>query len=163
MISIIVAKSVNNVIGKDNTLPWNLPNDLQRFKKLTINKAVIMGRKTFDSLKRPLPNRLNIVVTSTPERYKSMSNLIFVSSLNEGINVSVEHKREIMIIGGGEIYKQAMEIADVLYVTHVFGISDGDTFFPEIGEDWISVDISDIQHDNEDSHVHIYETFEKKR
>lgn len=131
-LSLIAAISENNCIGKNNTLPWHIPEDLKHFKKITAGKTVLMGRKTWDSIPerfRPLPDRKNIVITKQSE-------IIFP----EGVDVfhSIEdalyaHKGEkIIVIGGGNIYEQTISLADTLYITHVRQTVDGDAFFPVI-------------------------------
>lgn len=149
MISIISILGKNNAIGKDNKLIWNIPDDLKHFKKITDGHAVIMGRKTFESIGRPLPNRTNIIITSKND-YKAEGCLI-VDSLESAISKALEianntpsplegegrpvlsevEEGEIFIIGGGEIYRQAIDIADKLYLTLVDDLpADADTFFP---------------------------------
>ena len=134
MISIIVAVAANNVIGGENKLLWHIKEDLQRFKSLTSGHAVIMGRKTWESLGRPLPNRTNIVITRNPD-YKPEGALV-ASSLESALELAGQDE-EKFIIGGGEIYRQAMVLADKLYITHVECSYEGDTTFPEIlAEQW---------------------------
>ena len=129
MISIIVAVAANNVIGGENKLLWHIKEDLQRFKTLTSGHAVVMGRKTWESLGRPLPNRTNIVITRNPD-YKPDGALV-AQSLEAAIELA-KGDDEIFVIGGGEIYRQAMSIADRLYITHVECSYEGDTTFPVI-------------------------------
>ncbi|PPI86586.1 type 3 dihydrofolate reductase [Candidatus Pantoea edessiphila] len=126
MISIIAAFEYNRFIGLKNNLMWRLPVDLSWFKKNTINKPVIMGRLTFESIGRALPKRLNIVVS---KRYSKSKNVIWASSLDEAINI-VNTSNEIMIIGGASIYEQTINYADALYLTHVNTTIDGDKKFP---------------------------------
>jgi len=130
MITIVVAKAENNIIGSDNQLIWHLPNDLKHFKKLTSGHPVIMGRKTYESIGKPLPNRTNIVIT----RNKSWNSegIVIVNSLEEAIEKGKEIDLEIFIIGGGKIYEQAMGFANALEVTEVHHSFEGDTKFPEI-------------------------------
>jgi dihydrofolate reductase len=132
MIHIIVAASENNAIGKNNKLLWHLPNDLKYFKSVTTGHPIIMGRKTFESIGKPLPNRLNIVVSRNP--YESAENLIYSNSLQEAIRVALQKDEEIFIIGGGEIYKQALPLAHKIHFTKVHTVIDGDTFFPELNQ-----------------------------
>ena len=138
MLSMIAAVSENGVIGKDNSLPWHVPEDLKRFKKLTMNKPMIMGRKTFESLPGVLPGRPHIVVTSQKD-YPTADNYHIVGSLTEAIELSEvfygKCLEETMIIGGGEIYKEAMSIVDTIYLTKVHTKVKGDTYFPDIDED----------------------------
>lgn len=130
MITILVAKSDNNIIGNDNELIWHLPDDLKRFKQLTSGHPIIMGRKTFESIGKPLPNRINIVITRNKD-WKS-EGILVVNSLEEAIEKGKETNSEIFIIGGGNIYDQAMWMADSIEVTEVHHIFKGDTKFPEI-------------------------------
>lgn len=134
MISLIVAIDNKRGIGKDNKIPWNIPEDLKRFKKLTLGHAIIMGRKTFESILsyigKPLPNRTNIVVTRNPD-FKA-NGIIITDSLEAALNKAKEiEKKEIFIIGGAEIFGQTIDIADRLYLTKVEGDYDCDTFFPK--------------------------------
>lgn len=128
-ISIIAAVAQNNVIGKDNKLLWRLKKDMQWFKKHTSGHCVLMGRKTFESLGKPLPNRKNIVITSKP--IENNEDLLFFKSIEEGINYAKEHgETELFVIGGGDIYKQLLPKAETIYLTIVDCEPDGDTFFP---------------------------------
>lgn len=136
-ISMIAALSENRVIGKDNKLLWHIPEDFKRFKTITSGHPIIMGRKTYQSIGKPLPNRSNIVVTR--DKYFRAEGCIIVNSLEEGIEKAkkVESSNptgEIFIIGGGELYKQGMNFADKLYLTIVHQAFEGDTFFPEYDE-----------------------------
>ena len=136
-ISIIVAASQNNVIGKDNQLIWRLSDDLKRFKALTTGHHIIMGRKTFDSIGKPLPNRTSIIITRQAD-YKA-EGCIVVNSLEEALE-KVPADQEAFIVGGGTIYKEVMDKADKLYLTLVHNKFDGDTFFPKIDDKiWKSV------------------------
>ncbi len=145
-ISIIAAMDEKRGIGKNNKIPWHIKEDLQRFKTLTSGHAIIMGRKTWDSLPfKPLPKRLNIVITRNTSRQQD--GLVFASSLEDAIQtgksfeldslrISPAHSPEIFIIGGGQIYEQAIEkeLVDKLYLTLVDGSFDADTFFPDYSE-----------------------------
>jgi dihydrofolate reductase len=126
MISIIVATSENNVIGKDNKLLWNLSDDLKNFKNLTSGNTVIMGRNTFESIGRPLPNRLNIVVSRNKEL--SIRGAIVVNSIEDALRKAPNDK-ETFIIGGSQIYSQSMKYTDTIYMTEVHEKFDGDSFF----------------------------------
>jgi dihydrofolate reductase len=129
MITIIAAIAKNNALGKDNQLIWHLPADLKRFKQVTLNHHIIMGRKTFESLGKPLPKRTNIVITRNKNYHAE--GCIVVNSLQEAIKAAKEDENPF-ILGGAEIYKQAIEIADQLDLTFVHHAFDADAFFPEI-------------------------------
>jgi len=127
-INIVVAIAANNAIGKNNELLWHLPKDLKHFKKLTTGHTVIMGRKTFDSVGKPLPNRRNIVVTRQNIQIKGCE---VVNSLEAALELT-NHELEVDIVGGAEIYKQAMPLTNFIYLTIVHQDFEADTFFPEI-------------------------------
>ena len=132
IVSIIVATSLNQAIGKDNQLLWHLPADLKFFKTTTMGCPVVMGRKTFQSIGRTLPGRQNVVIT----RDKSFNadkqfDLTVVGSIDEAV-VKLHAEKEVFIIGGGEIYKQSIDSVDTIYITLVHTVIDGDVYFPEI-------------------------------
>jgi dihydrofolate reductase len=127
-INIVVAIAANNAIGKNNKLLWHLPKDLRHFKELTTGHTVIMGRKTFDSVGKPLPNRRNIVVT---RQNIQIDGCEVVNSLEAALELA-KGEAELDIIGGAEIYKQAMPLTNYIYLTIVHQDFDADTFFPEI-------------------------------
>lgn len=129
MITLIAAVAENNALGKDNQLLWHLPDDFKRFKNVTSGHYIIMGRKTFESFPKPLPNRTHIIITRQ-KKYPS-ENCIVVDSLQKAIAICPPTE-ELFIIGGGEIYNQSIEIADKLDITRVHNTFDADTFFPEI-------------------------------
>ena len=132
MFSIIVAHSKNYVIGNNNSLIWNLPTDLQRFKSLTTGKTIIMGRKTFESLKNPLPNRFHIVLTKNPNKFKNQENVIFTNNLDEIISKYKYCKNEIFIIGGEEIYRIFLNYTSKIYLTKILKDFKGDAHFPKV-------------------------------
>lgn len=133
IISIIAAVAENRAIGKNNQLLWHIPEDLRHFKQLTTGCAVIMGRKTFDSIGKPLPDRQNIVITSSPQSFE-VEGVTFASSLQEALQQAQSH--EVFIIGGESIYRAAMPLAKRLYITLVHAEFEADTFFPPIGGEW---------------------------
>ncbi len=141
ILSLIVATANNNVIGKNNTMPWHLPADLAYFKKMTLGKPIIMGRKTFESIGRPLPGRQNIVI-SRDENYvpqgKGAERVDTVISIEQALAL-VAHVDEIMVIGGGAIYRHCLPKAQKLYITHINADIDGDTFFPDYEDDWENI------------------------
>lgn len=129
-ISAIAAMGKNNVIGKDNQLIWHIPEDLKRFKKITMGHPIIMGRKTFESIGNPLPGRTNIIITRD-EHFK-VKNSIVVHSIDEAMERGKQlDNEEIFVIGGGEIYNQALEQIDKLYLTLIDDERDGNVFFPD--------------------------------
>lgn len=131
IISTIVAVAKNNVIGKDNDIPWYLPADLQYFKKTTLNRHIIMGRNCFNSIGKPLPKRTNVIVTRDP--YFISSNCLVARSIEEALTMAHENgETEVFIIGGGQIYEQTKELWDKIYLTEVDLEVDGDVFFPMI-------------------------------
>lgn len=129
MITLIAAVGENNAIGKNNQLLWHLPNDFKRFKQITTNHFIIMGRKTFESFPKPLPNRTHIVISR--QKNYAPNGCIVVSNLEKAIEICPKNE-EVFIIGGGEIYNQSIIIADKLDITKVYHSFDGDVFFPEI-------------------------------
>ena len=131
-ITIIAAVSENNVLGKNNKLIWHIPDDLKRFKKLTLGHSVIMGRKTFESITQPLPQRKNIILTRN-KNYKAKGALI-AHNVKEALNFC-ENDNQPFIIGGGEIYKLFMNISNKIELTRIHKSYDGDAFFPEILEE----------------------------
>ena len=153
-VSLIVAASENGVIGKDNDLIWHLPNDMRFFKQTTLNHHVIMGRKNFESIPhkyRPLPNRINIVITRQTD-YKA-DGCVVVNSVVAALEIAKENgDKEPFIIGGGQIYKLALEanLVDRIYLTKVHHTFDGDTFFPALNNKWKevnkTVNIADEKH-----------------
>ena len=145
MVSLIVAHSKNGVIGKNGSLPWHISDDLNNFKKLTSGHTVIMGRKTFESIGRPLPNRRNVVISR--QRNLSTDDAKIVPSLEEAIKMA-GGDQEIFIIGGGEIYKLALPFADRVYATQVETEINGDTYFPALNLDNWQLSSFDRRHDD---------------
>jgi dihydrofolate reductase len=162
-IAIIVAVAEKNVIGGENKLLWHLPADLKHFKELTTGHCIIMGRKTYESIGRPLPNRTNIVISRNAD-LKIEGCLVF-SSLEEAIEAAekIETKDKIWIIGGGEIYKQAMNLADELYMTEVLIKVKGDTVFPKVDNKYWEIE-SRYNHvpDEKNNHFYSFIRYEKK-
>ncbi len=158
-ISIIVAMGSNRAIGKNNRLLWHLPADLKYFKKTTMGKPVLMGRKTFESVGKPLPGRKNIII-SRSENY-TVPGCLTASSLKEAIEKS-KPADEIFIAGGGEIYNQALSLADKLYVTKVHCSASADTFFPRINPGkWKLVRCSFHEADEKNPHDMEFMVYEK--
>jgi dihydrofolate reductase len=151
-ITIIAAAASNDALGKDNKLIWHLSKDLQHFKTLTNGHAVIMGRKTFESMPRALPNRTNIVITRQSD-YQA-ENIMVTSSLSEALTLAKDDPRPF-IIGGGEIYKEAMSVADEIELTRVHADFDADTFFPEINShQW--KEVWREEHAADEKHAHAF-------
>ena len=134
-INVIVAMTKSRVIGKDGTLPWHLSEDLKLFKAHTTGNIVIMGRKTFDSIGRPLPNRRNIVVSKSIREDEKAAGVEYFPDLDHAVAAAQEGDGRIFIIGGASIYHQMIEKADRLYISLVEGEFEGDTWFPEIKDD----------------------------
>lgn len=145
--SLIVATTINNVIGKDNQMPWHLPADLAWFRQNTTGKPVIMGRKTFESIGRPLPKRINIVLSRKPFEHEGV---IWKDSLESAVDL-VKDSEEILLLGGGELFKQYLPQADKLYFTQIQAEIDGDTFFPELNWDEWNIEHEEYRHADENN------------
>ena len=160
-LTIIVAAAENDAIGKDNKLIWHLSDDLQRFKDLTSGHHIIMGRKTFESFPKPLPNRTHIVITRQ-DNYEVPVGVLKTKSLEEAIKLA-EYDSQPFIIGGGQIYEQAMAFADKIELTRVHESFDADTFFPKIDETiWKEVGNTFHKKDSEHNHEFSFLTYLKK-
>lgn len=145
MLSIIVAKASNNIIGGDNKLLWHISQDLKRFKEITSGHTIIMGRKTFESLPKILPNRHHIVITRDKNFKVDSPSVEVVNDINTVITKYENSSEEVFIIGGGEIYKFLLPHTKKLYLTRIYKDFDGDTKFPEINfDDWSIDDQSEI-------------------
>lgn len=129
MITLIAAAAENNALGKNNDLIWHLPDDFKRFKAITSGHYIIMGRKTFESFPKPLPNRTHVIITR--QKNYNPENCIVVNSLEKAIEICPKDE-DIFVIGGGEIYQQSIAIADKIELTRVHSTFEADTFFPEI-------------------------------
>ena len=159
-LTIIAAVSINNVIGNNNKLIWKLSNDLKRFKNLTTNHSVIMGRKTFESLPNPLPDRDNIVITR--DTNYSKPNIQVCSSIEDAINLT-KTDTQPFIIGGGEIYRQTINIVDKIELTRVHEEFDGDAYFPEIPLDIFElINEENYNSDLENEFDYSYLTYKKR-
>ena len=155
-ITIVVAVSENNGIGKGNQLPWHLPNDLKLFKKVTMGGTMIMGRKTFESIGKPLPGRETIVITTQPDFKADGCTIAY--SLQDSIDKS-SNRSEVFIVGGGELFKQALPLTHTLYLTRVHHHIDADVFFPEVNLNGWNVE-SEEPHQVDEKHKYAY-TFYK--
>lgn len=159
MISLIAAMAADRVIGMDNAMPWHLPADLAWFKRQTLDKPVIMGRRTWESIGRPLPGRLNIVISSQPGDAEGVS---WVSSIDEALQAAGEVE-EVMVIGGGRIYEQLLPRADRLYLTHIDAEVEGDTTFPDFEpEEWQSTFSEFHDADEKNSHSFCFEILQRR-
>lgn len=163
-LTMIVAASTNNAIGKNNELLWRLPDDLRYFKNMTWGMPVIMGRKTFESLSgEPLPGRINIVVTR--QKGWSKDKVVTVSSLKDAVFFSQQHNyKEVLIAGGGEIYREALPLAGKVYLTRVHAtFNDADTYFPELNPlQWHRSSFQDFQANEKHAYPYTFEVWEKK-
>ncbi|MDB2385185.1 dihydrofolate reductase [Polaribacter sp.] len=162
MITIIAAIAKNNALGKNNDLIWHLPADLQRFKKITSGYPILMGRNTFESIGKPLPNRTTVIITRN-KNYKQKGCLV-AHSLEEAITL-VENSENIFIIGGAQIYKEAIQkqIPNQLDITIVHKTFDADVYFPEIdGEIWEEVSKVNYKADEKNRYDYSFVTFKKK-
>lgn len=156
MVKIIVAMSKNRVIGNNNQLIWKLSSDLKRFKELTTNNSIVMGRKTFESIGKPLPNRRNIIITRNNEYL--VEGCEIVSSLEEALLLT---NNNCFIIGGGEIYKQALDITDKIYLTLVHKEFEGDTHFPELDKQWAKISRKDFEADEKNEYKYSFIEYER--
>jgi len=164
ILSIIVAASTNNAIGKNNQLPWHLPNDMKFFKNTTWAMPVIMGRKTYESfVGGPLPGRFNIVVSRQRPFAGDKANILSAASLQEAITLAEKTDcREAFVIGGAQIYSSSISLADRIYLTRVHAVVDGDAFFPEIPADqWKMVSDSDFQADEKHAFPYSFQLWER--
>ena len=162
MLSLVVAAADNNAIGKDNKLLWHLPGDMKFFKNITWAMPVIMGRKTFESLGKPLTGRLNLVITS--RKTWQQPGVTAASSLNDAIQKAEEMQcNELFVIGGGQIYREALEIADRIYLTRVHTQPDADTYFPAIDEHaWEMTFRKDIPKNEKHAFDHSFQVWDRK-
>lgn len=162
IISLIVAAAENNVIGKNNQLPWHLPADMKYFKQTTAGHTVIMGRGTFESLGKPLPGRTNIVITR--QQHFKAPGCTIVGSIADAISYAKENgTAETFIIGGGEVFRQSMSLAHRIYLTRIFHSFDGDTFFPELNTDeWKMISEERHQPDEKNKYAFAFQLFEKR-
>ena len=163
MISIIVATDQRGAIGKDNSLLWRLPNDMRHFRELTTGHTVVMGRRTFESLPHgALPNRRNMILTT--EWGAHFNNCLVYNTL-WGALMDTEEEEEVFVIGGGNVYKQALEVADKLYLTlvhHTF--PEADTFFPPVDPKvWEEVSRTDVPTDEKNPYPHSFLTYVRKK
>ncbi|WP_063509019.1 MULTISPECIES: dihydrofolate reductase [unclassified Alcanivorax] len=165
-LSLMVAKASNRVIGRNNKLPWYLPNDLKYFKQVTFGKPVIMGRKTWDSLGKPLPGRTNIVITRQAD-FQAVGAKV-VATLDEAVTLAenvafIEGQDEAVVMGGAEIYALALPQADRLYLTEVHAEVDGDTWFPEYDtSEWKEIGREDFPAEGPNPYDYSFVVYERK-
>jgi dihydrofolate reductase len=162
MISFIVAVDENNLIGKNNQLPWHLPSDMKYFKNQTWGMTVIMGRKSLDSLGKPLQGRKNIVVTRNKDW--THEGVEVAHSINEAVDLAKQTgAKEIFILGGAEIFKEAMPVADRIYLTRIHHKFEGDAYFPEIPtSEWNMVKSRFCDVDEKNKYPHSFQVWERK-
>lgn len=161
VITMIAAAAENNALGKDNDLVWHLPDDFRRFKELTTGHHIIMGRKTFESFPKPLPNRTHVVITRKKDYKKEGA--VVVNSLEEALELAKDD-RQPYIIGGGEIYSLALPKADKIELTRVHGTFEADAFFPEIDENnWKLVSSTFHPKDERHEYAFTYLTYERAK
>lgn len=161
MLSIIVAVAKNNVIGKDNQLIWHLPEDLKRFKRLTTNHTIIMGRKTFESLGRVLPNRKHVILCNDAEMNIDDENVEILDDISK-LKKYKDSEEENFVIGGATIYKLLMPYVDKMYVTHINEEFEGDVYFPEISKnDWKITEREKGLRDEKNPFDYEYVTYER--
>ena len=141
-LSLVVAMAKNRVIGRDNALPWRLPADLKHFRRVTMGKPIVMGRKTFDSIGRPLDGRENVVITRNPDFHPP--GVVVAGSVAEALTSAGDG--EVMVIGGANIFEQTLEQANRIYLTQIDEHFDGDTLFPELNTDeWREAERTDVK------------------
>lgn len=158
----IAAAAENNALGKDNDLLWHLPDDFKRFKRLTTGHKIIMGRKTYESFPKPLPNRTNIIITRDKNYKVNFENCIVVHSLETALDLVKDE--DAFIIGGGEIYNQGEVFSNTIELTRVHGSFEADTFFPEINDaDWELVSEEYHSKDEKHNYAFTYLTYTKRK
>jgi dihydrofolate reductase len=160
IISIIAAMDKNRLIGKDNRIPWRLPADMRRFRRMTLGKPVVMGRRTFESLGKPLKKRINVVLTRNHD-YQA-EGCIVVHSIEEVLDVVKDHQ-EVMICGGAPIYAQFLPRADRLYLTRIHDCFEGDVYFPAFNlDEWQEIERIDYQPDENNPYPYSFLSLQKK-
>lgn len=158
-VSIIVAAAENGAIGKDNKLLWHLPNDLRFFKQTTTGHSIIMGRKTYESVGKPLPNRRNIIVTRQSDY--AVDNAEVVHALDEALGLCVGEP-EVFVVGGAEIYKQALPVVGRIYLTRVHATPEGDAYFPELNEnEWVLTSAAYREPDERHAYGYTFMVYER--
>lgn len=157
LISAIVALSENRAIGKNNQLPWHLPADLKHFKQITMGKAILMGRKTYQSIGRALPGRINIILTS--DKNFQAENCVIIHSIEQALQITQD---ELCVIGGAEIYQQMLPYIQRIYMTVVHHVVDGDTYFPELNPaEWKEIEKTDHEADEKNNYAYRFLLLER--
>jgi len=160
LISLIVAMDKHRLIGRDNQLPWHLPQDLAYFKKVTMNHKIIMGRKTFESIGRPLSGRENIIVTR--DLTYSQEGCTILHSIDEILELSSRSDEELFVIGGAEIFKEILPVSDRLYITEIDDVFEGDTYFPDRKEtEWKKISVEKGTRDKKNPYDFEFVVYEK--
>ena len=160
MISMIVAADENNVIGKDNQLIWHLPDDLKFFKRMTSGHAIIMGRNTYESVGKPLPKRTNIIITR--DQNYNAEGCVVVHSLEEALEEARKVDSDPFIVGGEQIYRLALNIADRVYLTRIHYQFEGDRHFPALDENWEEVESEFHEKDENHARAFTFKTYNKR-
>ncbi len=161
MVTLVVAMGRNNEIGADNKLLWHLPKDLKHFKEITSGHPVVMGRKTYESIGKPLPNRTNIVVSRQTNWFEE--GILIVGSIKEALKFAKKIDENVFVIGGGTIYSQTIDLADKLEVTHVDADLEADTHFPKIDTKvWAKTAETCNEKDEKNNYNFCFQTFERK-
>ena len=162
-VSLIAAVAENGVIGRGGELPWRLSNDLRRFKKITTGHALIMGRRTWESIGRPLPGRRMVVVSRQADYRVDAADVRVASTLDDAIEIAeAAGDDEAFVIGGAELYRAALPRADRVYLTRVHAEMAGDTFFPEVSwNEWRLIESRDGKADDKNDHPHTFEIYER--
>ncbi|GAB3526692.1 dihydrofolate reductase [Pontibacter brevis] len=162
MLTIVVAAAENNVIGKDNGLAWHLPADLRHFKQITMGLPILMGRKTYESIGKPLPGRTSIIITT--QKDYAAEGCVVVHSLEEAIERAKALDDTICIIGGAEIYRQALPLTDTIYLTRIHHTFEGDAYLPELKEDdWKTVDQEHHEPDEKNKYSYSFLKLDRKQ
>lgn len=163
MLAAIWAQDQNGLIGKNQTLPWHLPNDLQYFKKMTVGKTMVMGRKTFEGMgSRPLPNRQTIILTRNLDYHHP--GVTVMHSLEDILELARQQEEPMMIVGGSTIYTDFFPYIDRLYRTVIEETFEGDTYFPSINwEEWQLIEQTEGMMDEKNKYAHRFETYERKQ
>jgi dihydrofolate reductase len=161
-VSFIVAKSENNVIGVNNQLPWHLKDDLQNFKKITMGHHILMGRKTFESIGKPLPGRMSLVVSNTP--HANQDSVLWFTSIFRAIKQAERSgETELFIIGGEKVFKAALSLVDRIYLTEVKATIEGDAFFPQLSmKNWKKVSEQTFAKNADNDHEFVFQILDRK-